>query len=51
MSVQRGFFANAGGGAPVDNAPSSGNAASIESAYDLIPGSRVHADGLVDVRP
>jgi hypothetical protein len=41
MSIQHGFAANAGLGAPENNAPSSADGSSIQSAFDPNTGERV----------
>jgi hypothetical protein len=45
MSIRHGFFANAGGGAPQDNAPSSGDGSFVESRFDPSTGQRVPGAG------
>jgi hypothetical protein len=41
VAIQQGFFKNAGGGAPQNNAPSSGSGVSVESAVDPMTGQRL----------
>jgi hypothetical protein len=49
MTIKNGFFANAGGGAPQNNAPSSGDGASVQSAYD--PNTGAEPNGYKPLRP